>query len=179
VQIILRHVTAMCADGLVLLTNSQDEPFQLYAKLNCSDSILASRGHAPLVEQRGPDTAEQYQGRLQWSGQRGFFDGVDVFWRIVNGTTQARLSEMNFDKWRDLWAGPATSLENGAVAWQDLPGSERPCWGHTPQDYALASRSDGNSAVGGASDGLDAGVIFRQLVVLPPDPAPEPESDRK
>jgi serine/threonine-protein kinase len=178
VQITLRHVTAMCAGGLALLTNSQDEPYQLYAKIHCTDSIVASRGNAPLVEQRGPDSVEQYQARVQWSGQRGFFDGVDVFWRIENGTTQTRSREMNFDEWRAFWAGPATSLENGAVSWQGLPRSERPYWAHGPQDYALAPAADENSAVGGASDGLDAGAITRQLAVLPPEQAAE-DADRK
>jgi hypothetical protein len=169
VQINLSHVTAMCGDGLALLTNSQDEPYQLYAKFNCSDSILASRGSAPLVEQRGPDSVEQYQDRMQWSGERGYFDGLDVFWRIVNGTTQAKSRELSFDQWRAFWTGPNTSLENGAVSWQGLPGTERPYWAHVPQDYAL-----------GARDGSDAGAMALQLPILPSDPNPETlDADRK
>ena len=173
VQINLRHVTAMLRAGLALLTNSEDAPYQLSTDINCGDSILASAAGSPLVEQRGSDSVEEYLSRLQWSGDHDFFDGVDIFWRIVDAATQISSKQADFDQWQQFWSGRSKSAVNAPLAWRNPPHSDRPFHTHTADDYSLDASADDNPAVGGAGDGLDAGYVAKQLIALPPDESTE------
>jgi serine/threonine-protein kinase len=171
VQINLRHVTAVFRGGLALLTNSEDAPYQLVTEFQCSDSILASTSNGPLIEQRGSNSLDDYRARLQWSGDRNFFDGVEVFWKIVTGATQTTAAQMDFDQWREVWSARSRQSTSGPIAWKRLPSTARPFHTHTPDDYALDESAQANPAIGGASDGLDAGVLVGRLGSLPPEVA--------
>ncbi len=180
IQLNLRHITAMMHGGLALTTNSLDAPYQLVTEFNCDDSILASNAKVPLVEQRGSDNVEQYETRLQWSGKRDFFDGFEVFWQILNTATQTASKQMRFDDWQAHWGGQSRSqlAARNASFWKRMPESDRPFHTHAPGDYALEI-SLTNAALGGASDGLDAGCVLGQLPALPqdrPDVRPLPRS---
>jgi hypothetical protein len=61
-----------------------------------------------------------------------------------------------------------------------LPEATRPFHTHLPADYALDASAAGNAAVGGASDGADAGCLLKQLPTLSIDevPAPSPTALR-
>jgi serine/threonine-protein kinase len=168
-ELTLRHVTAMVAGGLVLLTNSQEAPYQVSTQITCDDCIIASAGKAPLVEQRGSDSIDQYLTRFEWHGQRNFFDGFDVFWRIMNSTGQTGSKQLDFDQWNELWrgqSGPQTAGRN-AVVWRGLPGEDRPAHDHAPADYALDPSAPVNAARRGGSDQSDAGC---RAVDLPAPP---------
>ncbi|MGD9720978.1 MAG: protein kinase [Pirellulales bacterium] len=170
VQIHLHHVTAMLQGGLALFTNSDDAPYQMQAEFHCSGSILASMADPPLLEQRGPNTIDDYQARVQWDGEYNIFDGIDVFWKIVAGSAQPSIEQMNFDKWQEFWAGSSESTTNEPVRWQRLPSSDRPFFSHTPDDYALARDAGANPAVGAAGDRLDAGCLIGRIGALPAEP---------
>ena len=177
IQIRLRHVTAIVQGGLALLTNSEDSPYQLLTDINATDSILSSTAAAPLLEQRGPNDPQDYLARVQWSGERNCFDGVEVFWKIINSATQSSLRQLDFEGWRQLWMSRSKQASNLPIAWQRLPDSDRPFHRHVPADYALDDAVADNPAVGGASDGSDDGCIISQLPTMPPDEAVD--SDRK
>ena len=183
VQINLRHVTAAVHAGLALLTNSEDAPYQLPTQLNCTDSIVLATANAPLIEQRGSDDIDEYLGRCEWSGDRDFFSGFEIFWQIVNTGGQTASKEMRFSDWREFWAGRLKYPSNASLAWRGLPSATRPFHTHKPSDYALDSSKPANPAIRAASDGLDAGCLEAQLAALPaedrgsarpPERAPKP-----
>ena len=167
VQINLRHVTAMVHGGLALLTNSKDAPYQLLTEINSHDSIVVSSAMPPLVEQRGSNSLEEFQARLQWSGDHDFFDGIDVFWQIENTAGLSPPKQLRFDEWQAHWGNQSRSqtTRRGHEYWRNLPESERPFHAHVPSDYEL-DRSLTNPAIGGGGDGLDAGCLLRQLPAL-------------
>jgi serine/threonine protein kinase len=169
VQINLRHVTAMLQNGLALLTNSEDAPYQLLTEIHCDDSIFASSTKPPLIEQRGSDRVEEFVGRLQWSGDRDFFDGFDVFWQIANTSQDIGSKQQHFEEWQSFWAAQSRAQVAGknAVLWRRLPSADRAFHAHAPADYALNTEIANNPAFRAASDGLDAGCVARQLPALP------------
>ena len=175
-QINLRHVTAIVDSGLALLTNREDAPYQLLTEISCDNSIFASRAKPPLVEQRGSDSIDEYQARLEWSGDHDFFDGFEVFWQIAQHRVWHRL---------EATCGSTTGRPPGAVAaagrwrapdavvWRRLPPASQPFHSQVPLDYQLDSESAENPAVAGASDGTDAGCMVNQLPRPPGDEASE------
>jgi eukaryotic-like serine/threonine-protein kinase len=169
IQINLRHVTAMLQNGLALLTNSEDAPYQLLTEIHSDDSIFASATKPPLVEQRGSDRVEEFLDRVQWSGDRDFFDGFDVFWQISNTTQDTGSKQQHFEEWQSFWAAQSRAQTAGksAVLWRGLPSPDRAFHTHTPADYALNTEIANNPAFRAASDGLNAGCVARQLPALP------------
>ena len=176
-QINLRHVTAVVQSGLVLLTNSEDAPYQLLTEINCNDCIIVSTAGPPLVEQRGSDSIEEYQARFEWSGDHDFFDGFDVFWQILNTGAGTSSKQLRFEAWQEAWRGRSRfqSAGTGTIHWRGLPAVSRPFHAHLPVDYRLDGQSPGNSAVGGAVDGSDAGCQVSELPRPLADESPEAE----
>ncbi len=174
VEVVLRHVTAMVGGGLVLMTSSDEEPYQVVVDLRVSDSVIATTGSAPLVEQRGPAGIEEFQARFRWSADSVYFQGFSNFWQIMNSAGPGGAKQLSFDDWREWWrfssrnqfAGP------GAVVWSAAPPASRPFHSHQASDHVLSSTS---AAVGGASDGGDAGAPLPYLPTLSPAP---PQSER-
>jgi serine/threonine protein kinase len=178
-QIQLRHLTASVQAGLVQTTNIQDAPYQLLTNIQCADSVLITRGRAPLVEQRGWDDVEEYMSRCQWSGERDFFDGFDTYWQILSTAPQSTPREMSFAVWRDLWAGRLKSVSNAPLAWKSPPSPTRPFHTHKPADYVLDSSVIGNPAIRAATDGADAGFVEARLPVPPADEAGDARPPRR
>ncbi|MBI3838145.1 MAG: protein kinase [Planctomycetia bacterium] len=169
-QLHLAHLTAMLHNGLALLINSEDAPYQLLTEIDCVDSILVSTARPPLIEQRGSDRIEEYLARLQWNGDRDFFAGFETFWQILNNAEAAGSKQMSFADWQQFWGDSRSRLATrDSVVWKHLPGTNRPFHTHTPNDYALDLDVTHKGASGGASDGLDAGCLVKQLPLLPPD----------
>jgi hypothetical protein len=171
-ELALRHVTALVAGGLVLLTNSEEAPYQLMTQIRCDDCIIAATDQPPLVEQRGSDGIDQYQTRFQWSGENDYFYRFDVFWRIMNSAGQSGSKQLDFDEWDQLWQGSSRNQVAGrnAVVWVGLPADDRPFHTHAPADYALDAKAGDNAAAGGASDRRDAGFRAIELPLMPSQP---------
>ncbi len=168
-QINLTHVTAIVQSGLALISNSEDAPWQMTTEFDCRDSIFVTQSNAPLLEQLGPNTAEEYRARVQWSGERQYYDGFDVYWKIVTGSMQTVAEQMDFEAWQEQWAGHALLMSRGPISWKQLPAEDRPFSTHSPHDYALEDATD-NPPIKGASDGQDAGCIAWRLSTLPSAP---------
>jgi hypothetical protein len=165
----LRHVTAMVGSGLVLLVNSVEAPYQLMTRVACDDCILATRGKAPLVAQRGSDEIETYQKRFEWRGDHNYFDGFEVFREIMNAAGQIGSKKVDFADWKSFWGGRTDARSAGphAVIWRGLPATNRPFHTHSATDYALDVRTPNNAPVGGASDKSDAGAVLGYLPGVP------------
>jgi hypothetical protein len=169
-QLYLSHLTAMLHNGLALLTNSEDAPYQLLTEIDCADSILVSTARPPLVEQRGSDSIEEYLTRLQWHGQRDWFAGFGAFWQIDINAEAAGSKQMSFADWQQRWGESRSHLAtNDAIAWKHLPGANRPFHTHSPNDYALDLDVIPKGDLGDAGGGQDAGFVAKQLPLLPPD----------
>jgi serine/threonine-protein kinase len=178
-QINLRHVTAVVQSGLALLTNSEDSPYMLVTEISCDDCILATSGAAPLVEQRGSDSIEEFLTRFQWSGSRDFFVGFDVFWRIIDTTGEPDSRDIPFVDWLGRWgASSRWQVVAQSPLWKHAAAHTQAYHAQMPLDFVVDSSGAGNQAVGAASDGLDAGGVIAQLPVpatmtaAMPDPAP-------
>jgi serine/threonine-protein kinase len=154
-ELALRHVTAMVGVGLALLTNSEEAPHQLMTQIRCDDCVIAGgKGRPPLIEQRGSDGIDSYQARFQWRGAHNYFDGFDVYWRIMNSSGQSGSKQVDFDEWNQLWGGPAGNqiTDQNSVLWAGLPNDDRPFHTHVPSDYQLADDVTNDSETGDASE---------------------------
>lgn len=162
----LRHVTVMAAAGLVLMTNSQEEPHQLVVDFRCHDCILASTGSAALVEQRGSAGLEDFQARFLWSGDSNYFAGFGSFWKVMNSSGPTGAREYNFDQWRERWQFTSRNqfAGSGAVAWANAPPGGRPFHAQVAADFALDAAA-GSAATSHTSDGQDGGAPLADLPV--------------
>jgi eukaryotic-like serine/threonine-protein kinase len=160
-EVVLRHVTVVTGNGLVLMTNSQEEPHQMVVDLRCQDCILATTGSAAAVEQRGSAGIEEFSSRFVWSGDNDYFAGFSTFWQIMNSAGLTGSKQFSFQEWKDHWR--FNSLEqfagSEAVTWATPPTSGRPYHTHLPSDYVLSA----SAAIAGASDGSNAGAPLPYL----------------
>lgn len=169
----LRHITAAVRSGLASLATSDEAPYQLTTEMVCADSILAIQAAAPLIEQQGPSRVDDFRTRLIWNGDRNCYEGVELFWKINSTAVSGDMQQFLFSDWRTFWSEGHENLPGrNNVAWKGLPPLEKPLHAHTVTDYAL-STSVGNPARGGASDGLDIGVLADLLPALPSDDPPD------
>jgi hypothetical protein len=170
VEIVLRHVTAMVGGGLVLMTSSDEEPYQVVVDVRAADSVIATTGSAPLVEQRGSAGIEEFQARFRWSADGVYFQGFNNFWQIMNSAGPGGAKQLSFDDWQawfqftsqDQFAG------SNAVVWSAPPPAARPFHAHLASDYVLSNTS---AAVGGATDEGDAGAPLPYLPTLSVEPS--------
>jgi len=167
VQLNLQHVTLATRSGLALLTNSEDAPYQLQTEINCTNCILAVSPAAPLVDQRGPDAADEYLARVQWSGDHDAFDALTTFWKIQSGATQSLVRQMDFDQWQQHWASRSKPATNDPIGWKRPLSVDRPFHAQTPADYALDTALGDNPAVATGANEVDLGLIAEQLSPLP------------
>ncbi len=177
-EVFLQHVTASVGSGLVLLTNSREEPYQLATDLRCDDCLITTTGAAPLVEQRGSATVDEFMALFQWRGDNDYFDGFDVFWQIMSSAGQTGAREFNFAQWQARWQFDSRSQFAGpdTVQWNALP--EKTCAAHSqrPSDFALDGRQSDNAPLASASGGADAGALIPYLPALPTERVEFPRS---
>ncbi len=181
-EVILRHVTAVTGSGLVLMTNSQEEPHQMVVNLHCDDCILATRGSSAVVEQRGSASIDEFLARFQWTGDNDYFRGYKTFWQIMNSAGLNGSKQFDFDEWKEHWRFSSQDQFAGddAVVWATPPSSSRPYHTHLASDYVLsASASVGeHTALAGAIDGSDAGARLPYLPAVPAKPTAASAADR-
>lgn len=178
IHVDLRHLTAAVRDGLCLLTDSVDAPYQLPTEVRCADSILVVGPQGALIEQAGIDTVADFRARFKWESDRNFYEGFSVFWKIRGQSTLSSVEEMTLSPWNAFWGGRERSW--GRVVWREPPDLSRPPHLQTPDDFALSDRIADNPARRGASDGRDAGCDASLLPAFPNRPAGEelPEQGR-
>jgi hypothetical protein len=165
----LKHLTAAMRGGLCRVQNTPSAAFQLTTRIESSDSIFVGPPGTPLVEHSGVDSAEESRRLLQWSADRNFYVGWDVFW-AVSGPDQRPLGEpLSFQDWQQHWGPEYENLPERKVVWKRPPDANRPMHTHTPADYALGDAPQGNPARGAAETGDDAGLVVDRLPPVPPE----------
>lgn len=162
VQFNLQHLTSVTRPGLLAMSNSDDAPHPIDMKVKSSDSIFLADESAVLVEQEGVDRVDSFQNQLTWNGDRNFYEGFEIFWRIGGDVDPNDAQQLQLDTWQQFWQMRTDAHENRplqrAVVWAELPAPQRPFHTHLPSDYALNSRGVENPAHGAASDGRDVGL---------------------
>ena len=166
----LRHLTAITMSGFAHISNSPDAPNQLTTEVNCADSILVAAASAPLIEQTGDDTVDEFRSKISWNGDRNFYQGYTIFWKIVAEGGRHEPSLFGFNEWKAFWTESHERLPAlNSVQWLQVPG-KRPLNEHRPSDYQLSGVAGETSPLLAASDGLDAGA---KLDLLPEVPTEE------
>jgi serine/threonine protein kinase len=170
----LRHVTVVARNGLARLASTQAAPYQFTVQFNCIDNIIMTLPEKPLIEQEVIGPLENARRQIVWNGDHNFYQDTKAFWTIRSLDAQPASDTLNFEGWRKYWGA---SRENqpfyGHIAWNNLPGPEKPLHLQTPADYGLSATAVENPALGAASDGRNAGVQFENLLPLPLDAAAE------
>jgi serine/threonine protein kinase len=164
-EVYLDHVTAILERGLCLTTNTELAPHQLTLALRSYDSILVTSPEAPLIEQTGVATAEEFQEHIDFRGRGNFYPQTEVFWRIARSGELADAETMDFAAWLKKW-GDDERLAKRLVKWQALPFFDVPHHQHTTADYAVMPHPS-NPAYRAASDRTDAGFDAELLPKLP------------
>ncbi len=141
ISVELRHVTAHARGGLCLITNAEGSRPLLRTQLHCADSILLATADVPLLEQAGVNSVEEFEGHVQWEGNRYFYSGFGTFWKISSFAPALPAQDpvqRSFDEWQRHWRESVDKQETWSrVVWKRLPDASRPMHTHTPADYAL------------------------------------------
>jgi len=163
-QIDLQHVTARMGRGMCRMATREDGQYLPLVKINCTDCILMTDG-APLIDQQGDEPAEEMQKALLWKGNRNFYEGIDVFWRL-DGPRTAGPTELSWIAWRDHWGTGREMVDRGSsVAFAQLPSPQHPKATQTPADYLLDESELYNPALGSATDGT--ANVGQKIELLP------------
>ncbi len=174
IEIDLRHVTAVMRGGLALINDNDQAPAGLApVDFKCTDSILFASplSAAPLIEQHSMEPTADYRNRLSWNGDRLFYQGFEIFWKIVDNSTNDPL-QLPFAQWQTVWGEAHESFaRSGGVHWRALPGADVAFDTQIPADYALANDGGETSPVFNASDGHDAGCLAELLPAIRRTPA--------
>jgi len=167
VAVSLRHVTAAVRGGLCRVTDDRLRAHQLPVHLRCADAIVLC-DQQPLIHQEGAADVDSLLERIQWDGDRNFYEDVEVFWLVHSLEAASGERVMDFTAWCDYWGPQRETLprlhEAVLVA---LPPTIGPFHTRVPDDYALDTVQTDNPAVGAAADGQDAGFQAGRLPSLP------------
>ena len=109
------------------------------------------------------------QSRVNWNGERNFYDGFEAFWKITSIGGGDTLT-LPFDQWCAHWGDNKEQWPTrGPIQWVRNFDAPIPMHLAAADSYALTSNPTENPAHGGASDGSDAGVRLELLPEMPPD----------
>ncbi|HTU27524.1 MAG TPA: hypothetical protein VMF30_19095, partial [Pirellulales bacterium] len=147
VEIELRRVTAIVHNGLARVSNNEDAPYLMDTTIRCTASVVVADPGAPLVEERGVDTAGQFRDRFAWSASHSDFEGLDlVVWRIVH-MPSGETFDMDFATWHDYWgAEHEVDCRRGALPWMAKAAAKKRLSELSPAD--LVGPSDAVEATG-------------------------------
>ena len=165
-KVTLSHVTAVVGRGLALAANAQHTPYQLATEIESENCIFVGRGGALLVEQRGVDSIEDFRERLLVRGEKNFYEGFGIFWRVHGVGFESEPADMDFNEWRNHWAEEKLPHPPGQVQWRQLPAVSEAACTQRPEDYWLRA-SENNPARESAAKGQDAGARFDALPTPP------------
>lgn len=159
VRIQMEHVTAAVGNGLVRV-DSGDPPRELLPiSFQARNNIVGSRTPVALVSMNGTTNAEDFRRLLRWHGERNFYDRFESFWSISTPLGTTDFDRLDFDGWKRIWAAVSETSEVGATR-GGLPWKER-WWEKTAREASQADfelQRTNAPAIGGATDGSDAGV---------------------
>ena len=159
----LNHLTLLVKGGLIRIAAATDARNLLETSVKLENSIV-SVADAPLIEQRGFASEASLQQQFRWQGDRDFYLGCSVFWRIADQSSARPPLSMTFGSWRTHWTDARESNPTFAgVIWKTPPAADTPLHDRTPRDFQLADAMTNHPARRGASDGRDAGMDVNLL----------------
>ena len=98
--------------------------------------------------------------RIAWNGDRNFYEGFNVFWRMGGPGGAETAVQMTLADWQGFWAAREVRPGADQVIWRQS-ATNRPASSHLPADYALGDGE--NPAHNAATDGRDAGALDRSI----------------
>ncbi len=162
----LRHITAWVGGGLLAMTDRQSATRPLPTQIVLSDSILAGVPGVPLVDQYAEEAESAYR-RIRFQGNRNFYEGIDLFWRLRGPDDAQSPILFDFEGWQAHWGSEDENLPSvDRVQWQQAPTPPLAVHRVHVADFALADAA-GNPARGAASNGRDAGCEPFRLPEFP------------
>jgi len=166
-EIRLDHLTANVQGGLCLLENPKQRSLQLKTVIHCTNSILLGPDLS-LVRQNGVDKLMTLKTKLAWTGNKNWYEGIRMFWKISDGQAE---EQMMFKAWQKHWGeNRETPIGLTPIGWKSFSNS--PLHKHVPSDYRL---KDESPARGKATDNDDVGAQLDRLPSLEKQaPAPKP-----
>lgn len=163
-EIDLRHLTAETQSGLALLDFSAADAAPMVADFKVSGSILQVGTSAPLIDYIASQQAGRGDNEMRWRGDRNFYEGIDVFWRLRDPGTSGTAQQLTFAEWQAYWTPARETLPSAnAVVWQQPIPNDRLSHEAQANEYLLGGEAKQNPARGGANDGQDAGAIIHRL----------------
>ncbi len=166
----LRHLTALLGGSLLTMTDRQPSGRQLSTSIVLSDSIAVGAPGVPFVDQYSEEGDDPRQ-KVRFQGNRNFYEGIDVFWRLRGAADEPPLRLLDFDAWQAHWGAEDENLPTlNGVKWQQqpdpgLPGL--PIHLFEVSSFALSPDATANPARGAASNGRDAGCDPARLPEFP------------
>ena len=166
-EIDLKHVTCLSRNGFCRMVSREDQRHLAIVRVDCTDSILITTD-APLFQQVGVQTEEEFRRYLLWNADHNFYENVSSFWRIDSGLSP-EVYDMDWSTWQDYWGPGRERLDRPMpVLWKSAADVEQPLNEH-PLDAYMLDESAANPARAAATDGVsDAGM---QATRLPSPPA--------
>jgi serine/threonine-protein kinase len=163
-EIDLRHLTAEMQAGLALLDFSAADAAPMVADFKVSGSILHVGTSAPLIDYIASQQAGRGDNEMRWRGDRNFYEGINVFWRLRDPGTSGTAQQLTFAEWQAYWTPARETLPSAnAVVWQQPIPNDRLSHEAQANEYLLGTEAKQNPARGGANDGQDAGAILHRL----------------
>lgn len=163
-----RHLTAIVSGGLAWLDFRTHGTGGLLADLRLAGCIVQIGDPAPMIDQLDPTASVDSEGTLSWSGDRNYYEGIDVFWKRALSVEPDSGQRLTFEGWQSFWGQSRETLPKlNSVVWQKTPSRKVPYCQRTAADYSLSTTTANNPARDSASDGLDAGCLPNQLPPLP------------
>ncbi|MDZ7619182.1 MAG: hypothetical protein U1E05_19455 [Patescibacteria group bacterium] len=166
VKLSLRHLTALLGNGLLAMTDRQPANRQMPVAIELSDSILIGSAGLPLLEQYG-ETGADPRPKVSFQGNRNFYEGFDLFWRIQGNGDARPPTLVNFDAWQTHWGENENLPRLNRVAWRQTPPPQSPTHRVRVSDVAIDPDLPENPVRGAAGNGRDAGADPARLPEFP------------
>ncbi|MEX0867193.1 MAG: protein kinase [Pirellulales bacterium] len=148
----LKHLTADLRRGLARIHAPSETPNLFPLRMEVAESILLV-DRSPLFDFSGGGNIKDFRDKLTWKGDRNFYEGVGLFWRIDDAAADD-FAEMTFTDWQSVWGpGNEASVRAAAVEFAALPDRSKPRWQRTVMDYTLDLEDHTNPAIGASTDG--------------------------
>jgi len=162
IRIVLNHVTARTAGGLVLLESAGGEPELPVADVKVRDSILATTSKGdPLFRVDGQDALASLRDRIRWEGHGVAYHQINAYRRDQSAQVGSVPTIYDRSSWVVAIGKKEEDPIHGDVRFAQEWDASRPAWTLRREDARLAK--DSPSPQAGAN-----------LDTIPPAPPSEP-----
>jgi hypothetical protein len=161
----ITHTTCLLGESLITADTGALPRRMLACLVSARNNIFASLGDRtePLIRMKGSTNVEDFRELLIWSdAERNYYDGFDGFWVISGFDDSSELERFDFTRWKDRWGTAEIGASDRPIVWAGN-WRARAFAQLTVDDIRLDELSTDNPAVGGATDGTDAGADLSNM----------------